>query len=290
MASDLKRPDWIKVPASVSKGFSETLQIIRESGVHTVCEEALCPNIGECWKHKTSTFLIMGDICTRNCGFCNVKNGRPFPLDTMEPQKIAESIRKLGIKYAVITCVTRDDLPDGGAQHFARVIQSVREMNPETKIEILTSDMRGNEESIKTVVDAKPDVFGHNMEIVRRLHKQVKHPPADYDISLNFLKHVKEIDPNMITKTGMMVGVGESKDEVLELIDDVSKAHVDIIAIGQYLTPSTHHYPIARYVTPDEFEEYARYGKKIGIKVISGPLVRSSYKALETYNELCKSR
>lgn len=290
MVSDLKRPEWIKVPASVSKGFSETLQIIRESGVHTVCEEALCPNIGECWKHKTSTFLIMGDICTRNCGFCNVKNGRPFPLDNMEPKKVAESIRKLGIKYAVITCVTRDDLPDGGAQHFARVIQSVREMNPETKIEILTSDMRGNEESIKTVVDAKPDVFGHNMEIVRRLHKQVKHPPADYDISLNFLKRVKEIDPNMITKTGMMVGVGESKDEVLELIDDVSKSRVDIIAIGQYLTPSTHHYPIARYVTPDEFEEYARYGEKIGIKVISGPLVRSSYKALETYNELCKSR
>lgn len=286
MPTKLERPSWIRVPASVSAGFAETLNVVRNAGIHTVCEEAMCPNIGECWKSKTATFLIMGDTCTRNCGFCNVKHGRPAPLDENEPLHIAQSVKKLGIKYAVITCVTRDDLKDGGAQHFASVINAVREINPETKIEILTSDLRGNLDAIKEIVEARPDVFGHNLEIVRKYHKQVKRLPADYDISLNFLKSIKAIDPTMISKTGIMVGVGESKEDVFGLIDDVVDAEVDILTIGQYLPPSTSHYPIARYVTPEEFAEYAEYGKAKGVEVISGALVRSSYKAREVYEKL----
>ena len=288
MSEKLKRPDWIRVPASVSRGFTETLNVIKNAGVHTVCEEAMCPNIGECWKNKTATFLIMGDICTRNCGFCNIKHGHPAPLDEDEPEQVAQSVHKLGIKYAVITCVTRDDIKDGGAQHFANVIKAIRTLNPETKVEILTSDLRGNVEAIRTIIRAKPDVFGHNLEIVRKFHKQVKRPPADYDISLNVLRTVKKIAPQMIAKTGIMVGVGETKSDVFELIDDVVHAGIDILTIGQYLPPSPLHYPIARYVTPEEFIEYAEYGKSHGIEVISGALVRSSYKAKETY-ELLKA-
>ena len=283
MSEKLERPNWIRVPASVSRGFTETLNVIKEAGVHTVCEEAMCPNIGECWRTKTATFLIMGNKCTRNCGFCNVKHGRPAPLDENEPMKVAQSVQKLGIKYAVITCVTRDDIKDGGAQHFADVIKAIRSINPETKVEILTSDLRGNVEAIQTIVDAQPDVFGHNLEVVRKFHKQVKRPPADYDVSLNFLKTVKKIEPKMITKTGIMVGVGETKEDVFELIDDVIDANIDILTIGQYLPPTSSHYPIARYVTPEEFAEYAGYGKSRGIEVISGALVRSSYKARETH-------
>lgn len=286
----LVKPDWLKVPSSNSKGFADTLNVVRTAGIHTVCEEALCPNIGECWKNKTATFLIMGDTCTRRCRFCNVKTGRPNALDPDEPEKIAASVEKLGIKYAVITSVTRDDLPDGGAAHFARVIETIRLRNPDTKVEILTSDFRGNETSIQTVVAAKPDVFGHNMEIVKRLHKVVKRPPADYNVSLQFLRNIKKYAPNMITKTGMMVGVGEDKKDVLELLDDVAAAGVDIVSIGQYLAPSTSHFPIVRYVHPDEFAEYAEYGVSLGLKVVSAPLVRSSYKARETYDAVCCSK
>ena len=284
MSEKLERPNWIRVPASVSRGFTETLNVIKEAGVHTVCEEAMCPNIGECWRNKTATFLIMGDTCTRNCGFCNVKHGRPAPLDDDEPIKVAQSVQKLGIKYAVITCVTRDDIKDGGAQHFANVIKAIRDLNPGTKVEILTSDLRGNTNAIKIVVDAQPDVFGHNLEVVRKYHKQVKRPPADYDVSLNFLKTVKKISPQIITKTGIMVGVGETKEDVFELIDDVVNVDVDILTIGQYLPPSSSHHPIARYVTPEEFAEYAEYGKSHGVEVIAGALVRSSYKAREVYD------
>ena len=247
----------------------------------------MCPNIGECWKHKTATFLIMGNTCTRNCGFCNIQNGKPNPIDANEHEKIAISIKQLGIKYAVITCVTRDDLKDGGAQHFVDVINAIRAINPDTKIEILTSDLRGNKNDIQTIVGAKPNVFGHNIEIVKAYHKIVKRPPADYDISLNFLKNIKSLDSKMITKTGIMVGVGETKEDVFELIDDVCDANVDILTIGQYLPPSPKHYPIQRYVTPAEFLEYAEYGKSKGIHIISGALVRSSYKAFETYNTVC---
>jgi len=287
MENKLKRPDWIRVKSSFSDGFIETLNVVKSHNVYTVCEEALCPNISECWKNKTATFLIMGDTCTRMCGFCNVKTGCPSKLDKKEPEEVAKSIQDLGIKYAVITCVTRDDLKDGGADHFSKVIHKIKELNPETKVEILISDLQGNENDIRTVVNAKPDVYGHNLEIVKRLHKNVKKPPADYDISINVLKKVKKIDSNMITKTGIMVGVGETKNEVLELIDDVINANVDILTIGQYLSPSTSHYPIVRYVTPEEFEEYKKYGESKGLQMISGPLVRSSYKARLTYNTLC---
>ncbi len=284
---NLKRPDWIRVKSSSSKGFIETLNVVKTHNVHTVCEEALCPNISECWKNKTATFLIMGDTCTRMCGFCNVKTGCPSKLNENEPEEVAKSVQDLGIKYAVITCVTRDDLKDGGAEHFSKVIRKIREFNSETKVEILISDLQGNENDIKTVVNANPDVYGHNLEIVKRLHKNVKKLPADYGISLNVLKKVKEINPNMITKTGIMVGVGETKEEVFELIDDVINTKVNILTIGQYLAPSTSHYPIDRYVTPEEFEEYKKYGESRGLQMISGPLVRSSYKARLTYETLC---
>ncbi len=283
----LKRPDWIRVKSSSSEGFIETLNVVKTHNVHTVCEEALCPNISECWKNKTATFLIMGDTCTRTCGFCNVKTGCPSKLNENEPVEVAKSVRDLGIKYAVITCVTRDDLKDGGAEHFSKVIRKIKEFNPETKVEILISDLRGDENDIETIVHANPDVYGHNLEIVKRLHKNVKKTPSDYEISLNVLKKVKKINPNMITKTGIMVGVGEIKDEVFELIDDVVNAKVDILTIGQYLAPSTSHYPIDRYVIPEEFEEYKKYGELKGLQMISGPLVRSSYKAKSTYETLC---
>lgn len=285
------RPDWIRVKAPSSNGFVETLNVIKNLGVHTVCEEALCPNISECWKHKTATFLIMGDTCTRMCGFCNVKTGCPAPLDIDEPKKVANAIKELGIKYAVITSVTRDDLKDGGAEHFAKVIHEIRTLNDDVKIEILSSDFRGDEDSIKIVTMAKPDVFGHNLEIVRKLHKNVKKPPADYDISINFLKKIKDICPEMITKTGIMVGVGENKSDVFELIDDAIIAKVDILTVGQYLTPSTAHYPIVRYVTIEEFDEYKKYGEENGLKsVVSGPLVRSSYRAGAIFNSICRGK
>ncbi|MDR1391331.1 MAG: lipoyl synthase [Holosporales bacterium] len=286
----LKRPDWIKAKYPSSKEFSETLKVVKNRDVYTVCEEALCPNISECWKNKTATFLIFGNICTRRCGFCNIKKGTPLALDEREPNKIAEAIKELDIKYAVITSVTRDDLKDGGASHFSKVIKTIKNLNQETKIEILTPDFKGDEMAIKTIVDAAPDVFGHNMEVVRKLHKIVKKKPADYDISLDFLKKIKKIKPDMITKTGIMIGVGEKKSDVFELISDAIDARVDIMAIGQYLTPSTSHYPVVRYVSAEEFEEYKEYGEKKGIKVVSGPLVRSSYKAREVYNTLCHLR
>ncbi len=283
----LQKPKWIRVKSIGTKGFEDTLKVVKERCIHTVCEEALCPNIGECWENKTATFLIMGDTCTRTCRFCNIKTGCPAKLDSDEPQKVAQSVKDLGIKYAVITTVTRDDLPDGGAKHFADVINAIRDINPYTKIEILPSDLRGDIESIKTIVNAKPNVYGHNLEIVKRLHADVKRPPADYNISINVLKRIKELDQKMITKTGIMVGVGETREEVFELIDDAVSAKVDILTIGQYLTPSTDSYPIDRYVTPEEFLEYEEYGKSAGIKILAGPLVRSSYKAAETYFELC---
>lgn len=279
-----KRPDWIKVKSGGSEEFIETLSIVRRGGLHTVCEEALCPNIGECWKNKTATFLIMGDICTRNCGFCNIKTGCPTPLDEKEPENVAECVRALGLKYVVITCVTRDDLDDGGARHFAETINIIHNTCPDTKVEVLTSDFRGNMDSVQIVLDARPDVFGHNIEVTRRLHASVKKPPSGYETSLDVLKYVKENSP-ILTKTGLIVGVGESVDEIHETIDDIVQAGVDIMTIGQYLTPSTSHYPISRFVTPEEFEGFKKFGEDKGLKcVISGPMVRSSYKANAAYS------
>ena len=289
MQNDIKKPDWLKVKSGNSEGFLETLDIVRKCDIHTVCEEALCPNIGECWKNKTATFLVMGDICTRNCGFCNIKTGTPKSLDSSEPKKIARAVFDLSLKHVVITCVTRDDLKDGGASHFVKVIEEIRNSSKNTTIEILTSDMKGSEESIKTVADAKPDVFSHNLEIVKRLHKIVKKFPSDYDRSLNFLKKIKYFYPKMITKTGIMVGLGETLSDMEEFLEDISSANVDILTIGQYMMPSKKHYPMEKYVTPDEFELYRKRAMEFGIKVvISSPLVRSSYKAKEAFEHCVK--
>jgi lipoic acid synthetase len=285
-----KRPEWLKVKTAPLDMFADTLRVIRENGIYTVCEEALCPNIGECWKQKTATFLIMGNICTRRCGFCNIKTGVPQQLDEHEPERIAQTIKYLGTKYAVLTSVTRDDLGDGGASHFARVMESIKNMDPEIKIEILTPDFGCNEDAIKTLVIARPNVFGHNIEIVRRLHKTVKKPPSSYEASLNFLIKIKEIDSETITKTGIMVGVGETHNDVFELLNDAGAANVNIVTIGQYLTPTTSHYPLVKYVTPEDFDLYRDYGEKIGLKVVSGPFVRSSYNARDTYSSICYSR
>ncbi|MDR0695234.1 MAG: lipoyl synthase [Holosporales bacterium] len=283
-----KRPDWLKVKLARTDAFEDTLNVIKGREIYTVCEEALCPNIGECWRNKTATFLIMGNVCTRRCGFCNIKVGTPQALDKSEPEKVAHVISELEIKYAVITSVTRDDLPDGGATHFARVIKHIRMFDKTIEVEILTPDFKCDENAMKIVADAKPDVFGHNLEIVKRLHHEIKRPPASYDASLSLLKRIKAIDATIVTKTGVMVGIGETREDILGLIEDVAAAKIDILTIGQYLTPTTSHYPIVKYVTPDEFEEYREYGEQIGIKkVISGPLVRSSYRAREVYSSLC---
>lgn len=286
----LVRPEWMKVRSGASVGFAETLSIVKKYGVSTVCEEALCPNIGECWRNRTATFMIMGYICTRNCGFCNVKTGRPRKLDPDEPQKVAQAIKDLGLKYAVITTVTRDDLADGGAAHFAKVIQTIRAISPDTKIEILASDLGGKKENIEQVVLAGPDVYGHNIEVVKRLHKTIKKLPSSYKTSLEALKLTKEINKDMITKSGLMVGVGESSEEILETLEDLKKAKVEIVTLGQYISPSVSHYPIARYITPEEFLKFREEGLKMGFKeVISGPLVRSSYRAGEVFSSLCKA-
>lgn len=284
----LAKPKWLRVKSGDSDGFAETLSIVKKYGISTVCEEALCPNIGECWRHRTATFMIMGYICTRNCGFCGIRCGTPKPLDPNEPEKVALAVRDLGLKYAVITTVSRDDLEDGGAAHFAQVIHKIRELSPETKIEILGPDLKGNEEHIKIIADAKPDVYGHNIEVIKRLHKAVKKPPSDYDVSIETLKIIKKLDKNMITKSGMMVGVGETFDEVMETLEDLRSADVAVVTLGQYISPSASHYPIVKYVTPEEFAEYRERGLKMGFKeVLSGPLVRSSYKAGETFSSLC---
>jgi lipoic acid synthetase len=292
MPSDIRqKPEWLRLRAlSLSNEFSNTLRVVKKNCVNTVCEEANCPNIGECWKSGTATFMILGDTCTRNCAFCNVKNGRPMPVDDGEPAKVAKSISDLGIRYAVITSVDRDDLVDSGSLHFANVITKIKENG--ILVEVLTPDFKRNmREGIMTVVNAHPDVFGHNIEIVRRLHRQIKKPPSNYDFSLDFLKSIKEISTDSISKTGAMVGVGEYKEEVFELIDDVANAGVDILTIGQYLPPSGKHYQLDRYVEPSEFEEYKKYGESVGIKVVeSGPFVRSSYHAFESFRKIVDAR
>jgi lipoic acid synthetase len=290
MSSDspLQKPEWLRVRSGASEEFAHTAAIVKKYGITTICEDALCPNIGECWKHRTVTFMIMGNLCTRNCGFCGIRNGIPDPLNPEEPTNVASAIKELGLKYAVITSAARDDLPDGGASCYANVIYKIREFSPETKVEILTPDFWSKRENIKIITDAKPDVYGHNIEVIRRLYQAVKKPPSDYDVSIECLRLIKEIEPNTITKSGMMVGVGEEFDEVMETFKDLKRANVDIITVGQYISPSASHYPVIRYITPEEFEKYKEEGLKIGFKEIkSGPLIRSSYGAGESYSTLC---
>jgi lipoyl synthase len=286
----LRKPDWIRVRAPGSAGHAETTRIVRENGLHTVCEEAGCPNIGECWDKKHATFMIMGDTCTRACAFCNVRTGLPDPLDPQEPAQVAAATAKLGLRHVVITSVDRDDLPDGGAQHFADVIQAVRARNPSTSIEVLTPDFLRKERAVEKVVAARPDVFNHNLETVPSRYLVVR-PGARYFHSIRLLQEVKELDPTLFTKSGIMVGLGEERNEVLQLMDDLRCADVDFLTIGQYLQPSRRHHPVVRFVTPEEFKAYETIAYAKGFLMVSStPLTRSSHHAGEDFARLRAAR
>ncbi|WP_299225729.1 lipoyl synthase [Sulfurihydrogenibium sp.] len=263
-------------------------KLLRKLNLHTVCEEANCPNIGDCFSRKTATFMIMGDVCTRNCPYCNVSHGKPQALDPQEPENVANAVKTLGLKHVVITSVDRDDLPDGGASHFAKVIQKVKEINPGITIEVLIPDFKGSIESLKTVLSANPEVVNHNIETVKELYKIVR-PQGNYERSLKILKSIKEISPKTISKSGFMVGLGETKEQIINLMEDLYKNNVEILTIGQYLQPSKNHLPVYRYYSEEEFKEFEEIGYKIGFKyVFSGILVRSSFNAQEQFTVVSK--
>jgi lipoic acid synthetase len=286
----LRKPDWIRVRAPGSPGYAETRRIVREHGLHTVCEEAGCPNIGECWSKKHATMMIMGDTCTRACAFCNVRTGLPAPLDPREPENVAEAVAQLGLDHVVITSVDRDDLEDGGAGHFAQVIRAIRVAAPRTTVEVLTPDFLRKEGALERVVEARPDVFNHNLETVPSLYLRIR-PGARYFHSLRLLQRVKELDPGMFTKSGIMVGLGEQREEVLQVMDDLRSADVDFLTIGQYLQPTRKHAEVKRYVTPDEFTAYKRIALAKGfLLVAASPLTRSSYHAGEDFARLREAR
>ncbi len=286
----LKKPDWIRVKAPVSQAYQDTRDLMRQSKLNTVCEEASCPNIGECWSKGHATVMILGSVCTRACAFCDVKTGRPDQLDPHEPERVAEALGKLGLKHVVITSVDRDDLDDGGATHFARVITEIRKTSPNTTIEVLTPDFLRKEGALEIVVTARPDVYNHNLETVPRLYASVR-PGARYFHSLNLLKRVKELDPSIFTKSGVMVGLGEDKTEIYQVMDDMRAADVDFLTIGQYLQPSPTHHPVMRYVEPVEFEDYAKMARGKGFMLVSSsPLTRSSYHADEDFARLQAAR
>ncbi len=286
----LRKPAWIRVKAPTSKGYAETRKIMRENSLNTVCEEAGCPNIGECWEKKHATMMIMGDTCTRACAFCNVRTGLPAPLDPHEPENVARSVAHLGLAHVVITSVDRDDLADGGAQHFAEVIAATRVASPATSIEVLVPDFLRKDGAETIVIDAKPDVFNHNLETVPRLYLSIR-PGARYFNSLKLLDGVKTRDPSMFTKSGIMVGLGEGREEVMQVMDDLRAAGVDFLTIGQYLQPSRKHAPIDRFVTPDEFKAYERMAYAKGFSMVSSaPLTRSSYHAGDDFAKLRAAR
>ena len=286
----LEKPDWIRVRAPTSDGYRATREIARTNGLVTVCEEAGCPNIGECWDKKHATFMIMGEVCTRACAFCNVTTGRPDALDPNEPERVGRAVAQMGLHHVVITSVDRDDLDDGGAQHFADVIASIREAAPETTIEILTPDFLRKDGALEVVVAAKPDVFNHNLETVPSHYLTVR-PGARYFHSLRLLQRVKELDPSIFTKSGIMVGLGEERNEVLQLMDDLRSADVDFMTIGQYLQPTRKHHAVARFVTPEEFDSYRSVGESKGfLLVASSPLTRSSHHAGEDFARLRAAR
>jgi len=286
----VKKPDWIRVKAPVSKGYFETQRIMRENGLVTVCEEAGCPNIGECWEKKHATFMIMGDTCTRACAFCNVKTGLPGALDANEPLHVGEATSKLGLAHIVVTSVDRDDLADGGAQHFAATIRAIRSSCPQTTIEVLTPDFLRKEGALEVVVAAKPDVFNHNLETVPSLYLTVR-PGARYFHSLRLLQRVKEIDSAMFTKSGIMVGLGEERNEVLQVMDDLRSANVDFLTIGQYLQPTRKHHEVMRFVPPDEFKALETIAYSKGFLMVSAsPLTRSSHHAGEDFAKLKAAR
>lgn len=284
------KPEWLRVKAPTSPEYAATRKIMRDNNLVTVCEEAACPNVGECWAKGHATMMIMGDTCTRACAFCNVRTGMPGPLDAQEPFNVAAAVRKLNLAHVVITSVDRDDLADGGARHFAAVICAVREANPATSIEVLTPDFLRKPGAIAQVVAARPDVYNHNLETVPRLYPSVR-PGARYFTSLRLLQQVKEIDPAMFTKSGIMVGLGESREEVLQVMDDLRAADVDFLTIGQYLQPTAKHHPIDRFVTPDEFSALADAAYAKGFLMVSAaPLTRSSYHAGDDFARLRAAR
>jgi lipoic acid synthetase len=286
----LRKPEWIRVKAPGSPVYAETKQIVRENNLVTVCEEAGCPNIGECWSKKHATMMIMGDTCTRACSFCNVKTGLPGALDADEPEHVATAVAKLGLKHVVITSVDRDDLSDGGAQHFVEVIQAIRRRSPGTTIEILTPDFLRKEGALEKVVAARPDVFNHNLETVPRLYLNIR-PGARYFHSLRLLQRVKEIDPTIFTKSGIMVGLGETREEVLQVMDDMRSANIDFLTVGQYLQPTRKHAAVDRFVAPDEFKSYETVARTKGFLLVSSsPLTRSSYHADEDFARLRDAR
>ncbi len=286
----LRKPDWIRVKAPVSPGYANTRDIVRTHGLHTVCEEAGCPNIGECWEKKHATFMIMGDVCTRACAFCNVKTGLPGALDPHEPEHVAEATAKLGLSHVVVTSVDRDDLADGGAEHFAQTIRAIRARCPQTSIEVLTPDFLRKDGATEIVARAKPDVFNHNLETVPSKYLTVR-PGARYFQSLHLLHQVKGIDPTLFTKSGIMVGLGEERNEVLQLMDDLRAADVDFLTIGQYLQPTRKHHPVMRYVTPDEFKAYETIAYAKGFLMVSAsPLTRSSHHAGDDFARLRAAR
>lgn len=286
----LRKPAWIRVKAPTSKGYSDTRKIVKDKGLVTVCEEAACPNIGECWEKSHATFMILGEICTRACAFCNVATGLPQAVDQEEPAKIAEAVKEMKLQHVVITSVDRDDLADGGAQHFVDVIHAIRGSSPKTTIEILTPDFLRKDGALEKVIDAKPDVFNHNLETVPRLYLKIR-PGARYYHSMRLLEQVKERDPNQFTKSGLMVGLGETKEEVMQVMDDMRSAGIDFLTIGQYLQPTRKHAAIDRFVTPDEFKAYETIARAKGFLLVSSsPLTRSSYHADSDFAKLSAAR
>lgn len=286
----LRKPDWIRVKAPVSKGYYETKEILNSKKLHTVCEEAACPNIGECWAQKHATVMILGSVCTRACSFCNIETGKPDAVNPHEPDNVAEVAKSTGLKHIVITSVDRDDLADGGASQFVACIEKIRVSAPQTTIEILTPDFLRKDGAMEKVVAAKPDVFNHNIETVPALYTTIR-PGARYFHSLHLLKKVKEIDPTIFTKSGLMVGLGETKEQILQVMDDLRSADVDFLTIGQYLRPTLRHAPVDRYVTPEEFEFYKKMAYNKGfLMVSSSPLTRSSYHAGDDFAKMRDER
>ena len=286
----LRKPAWIRVKAPTSKGFARTNKIVRDKGLVTVCQEAACPNIGECWEKAHATFMILGDTCTRACAFCNIKTGLPGPVNQDEVGHVADAVVEMGLKHVVITSVDRDDLSDGGAEHFVNVINKIRKKSPATSIEILTPDFLRKQGAVEAVIDAKPDVFNHNLETVPRLYLKIR-PGARYYHSLRLLERVKERDPSQFTKSGLMVGLGETKQEVMQVMDDMRVAGIDFLTIGQYLQPTRKHAAVERFVTPEEFKAYETIARAKGFLMVSAtPLTRSSYHADADFEKLREAR
>ncbi|HEV2749418.1 MAG TPA: lipoyl synthase [Gemmatimonadales bacterium] len=285
-----RKPAWLKVPAPGGPNYSELKHLMRDLALHTVCEEAHCPNIGECWEHRAATFMILGDVCTRNCAYCAVAHGTPAALDRDEPARLATAVERMGLRHVVITSVDRDDLPNGGAEIFAAAIAEIRARTPGTSVEVLIPDFKGSERALGIVVDAKPDILNHNLETVERLYRLAR-PGGRYPRALELLRRAKALDPSLLTKSGLICGLGEEWDELLVAMRDLRTQGVDILTIGQYLRPSSQHLPIARYYRPDEFAELRRLGTAMGYRhVEAGPLVRSSYHAWEQVERATASR